>query len=135
MRLLFVTSRPLVRTSHTLPPSGRIIQTRSSTSMGFRFRQKIRLAPGVDLNLGKSGPSVSVGERGAHITVGERGVTESAGLPGTGLSYVHHNRLPGPLGRLAGAGGRIRQYVWIAIMIGLVAYKLWGRYGLPMNLH
>lgn len=103
--------------------------------MGFRFRQKIHLAPGVDLNIGKSGPSVSVGERGAHLTVGERGVTESAGLPGTGLSYVHHNRLPGRLARIAGAGGKVRHYVWMAIVIGLVAYKVWGRYHLPAGLH
>ena len=37
--------------------------------MPFRFRRSIRFAPGVRLNLGKNGLSVTVGPRGAHITV------------------------------------------------------------------
>ena len=56
--------------------------------MGFRFRRSIKIAPGIHLNVGKTGkPSISVGVRGAHVTVGSKGVTTSVGIPGTGLSY------------------------------------------------
>lgn len=61
--------------------------------MGLRFFRRAHIAPGVDLNLSRSGASVSVGERGAHVTVGPRGTRETVGLPGTGLSYTQiHSR-------------------------------------------
>jgi tetratricopeptide (TPR) repeat protein len=56
--------------------------------MGFRFWKRIQVAPGVTLNLTKSGPSLSVGPRGAKVTVGGRGVRASVGLPGTGMYYT-----------------------------------------------
>jgi len=56
--------------------------------MALRFWRRIRLAPGVTLNLSKSGGSLSFGPRGAKVTVGRRGVRATAGLPGTGLFYT-----------------------------------------------
>ena len=42
--------------------------------MSLRFHRRLRLGPGVSLNLGKSGlTSVSFGRRGVHYTVGRRG--------------------------------------------------------------
>ena len=38
--------------------------------MGFRFWRRIKIAPGVTLNLSKSGGSLSFGPRGAKFTVG-----------------------------------------------------------------
>lgn len=55
--------------------------------MAFRFRNSIRIAPGIRLNLGKRGVSVSAGIRGATITAGSQGIYGNLGLPGTGLSY------------------------------------------------
>ena len=55
--------------------------------MGFRFQKSVRLAPGLRLNLSKSGVSASLGRPGATVNIGRRGVEGSAGLPGTGLSY------------------------------------------------
>jgi len=55
--------------------------------MGFRFFRRIRIVPGLSLNLSKSGISASVGPRGGKLTVGPRGVTRSLGLPGTGLFW------------------------------------------------
>lgn len=55
--------------------------------MGFRFQKSVRLAPGLRLNLSKSGVSATLGRPGASVNVGRRGVEGSAGLPGTGLSY------------------------------------------------
>ena len=56
--------------------------------MGFRFYRRVRLFPGVTVNLSRSGPSVSVGVRGAHLTLGRRGVTRTVGIPGTGIFYT-----------------------------------------------
>ncbi len=56
--------------------------------MGFRFFRRVRLLPGVTMNVSRSGPSLSVGPRGANITVGPRGIRNTLGLPGTGLFYT-----------------------------------------------
>ena len=57
--------------------------------MGYvRFFRRVRLAPGVTLNLSKSGPSLSLGIRGAHVTVGRTGFRRTVGLPGTGIFYT-----------------------------------------------
>ena len=61
----------------------------------FRFFRRVKLMPGVTMNLSKSGPSFSFGARGAHVTVGRRGVRRTVGIPGTGLFYTsrsgHHS--------------------------------------------
>ena len=54
----------------------------------FRFYRRIRIFPGLSVNLSKSGPSLTVGVRGAHMTFGRRGVTRTVGIPGTGLYYT-----------------------------------------------
>ena len=64
--------------------------------MGFRFQKRIKLFPGVRLNLSNGSPSLSIGARGASLTVGKRGVYANAGIPGSGLS--HRTRLDKPNG-------------------------------------
>ena len=56
--------------------------------MGFRFRKSVKIAPGLKLNLSKSGGSLSIGGRGATVNLSNRGVRSTYGIPGTGLSYV-----------------------------------------------
>ncbi|MFQ5741146.1 MAG: DUF4236 domain-containing protein [Acidobacteriota bacterium] len=56
--------------------------------MSFRFWRRIRIAPGVTLNLSKSSGSLSFGPRGAKLTVGPRGSRATLGIPGTGLFYT-----------------------------------------------
>ena len=56
--------------------------------MGFRFQRRIKIMPGVTLNVGKHGVSTSIGRRGAHITFGQNGVRTTVGIPGTGISYT-----------------------------------------------
>lgn len=56
--------------------------------MGFRFQRRIKIMPGVTLNVGKRGVSTSIGRRGAHITFGQNGVRTTVGIPGTGISYT-----------------------------------------------
>jgi tetratricopeptide (TPR) repeat protein len=55
--------------------------------MGFRFYRRVRVLPGVYLNMGKQGTSMSFGPRGLKTTIGPKGVRHSFGIPGTGLSY------------------------------------------------
>ncbi len=52
--------------------------------MGFRFQRRIKIMPGVTLNVGKRGVSTSFGRRGAHVTIGQNGVRTTVGIPGTG---------------------------------------------------
>jgi hypothetical protein len=66
--------------------------------MGWRFRRSFRIAPGIRLNMGKSGfTSLSIGGRGATLNLGKRGVTSTVSLPGTGLSYQHRYKNPPPI--------------------------------------
>lgn len=60
--------------------------------MGWRFQRRRKILPGVRLNVGKRGPSVTLGPRGARLTAGRRGLTATASLVGTGLAYVWRRR-------------------------------------------
>jgi hypothetical protein len=54
----------------------------------FRFQRRKGLLPGLTLNVGKRGGSLSFGPRGARLNAGRRGVTGTVSLLGTGFSYV-----------------------------------------------
>ena len=64
--------------------------------MGFRFIRRVKILPGVRLNLSKSGVSLSAGVRGASVNLGKRGLYGNVSVPGTGLSY--RERLDRPVG-------------------------------------
>ncbi|MGE0701372.1 MAG: DUF4236 domain-containing protein [Hyphomicrobiaceae bacterium] len=56
--------------------------------MGLRFQKRIKILPGVYINLSKSGVSASLGGHGATVNVGSSGKRMvTFGIPGTGLSY------------------------------------------------
>lgn len=56
--------------------------------MGLCFRKSITIAPGVRVNLSKSGPSISFGKKGIRETISATGKsTTTVGLPGTGVYY------------------------------------------------
>lgn len=63
-----------------------------SALMGWRFRKRKKLLPGVTLNLGKRSASISAGPRGAKLNAGSRGVGATLTLLGTGLAYVWRKR-------------------------------------------
>lgn len=56
--------------------------------MALRFFRRIRLAPGLSLNLSKGGGSLSFGPPGYKYTAGTAGTRRTVGLPGTGLYYT-----------------------------------------------
>jgi len=77
--------------------------------MAFRFWRRIRLAPGVTLNLSKSMASLSLGPRGAKYTISPHGNRMTAGLTGTGLFYTVHDS------KRVGLVARIMHWVEIAL--------------------
>lgn len=54
----------------------------------MKFQKRIKLLPGVTLNLSKSGLTVSIGPRGATLNVGGNRSKITVGAPGTGLSHT-----------------------------------------------
>lgn len=59
---------------------------------GLRVRKILKLAPGVRLNLSKSGGSVSVGGKGFTVNLGRKGTRGTVGLPGSGISYSKYKK-------------------------------------------
>ena len=53
--------------------------------MAWAFRRRIKVIPGVYINLSKSGISSNVGVRGASLTFRSDGIYRNLGLPGTGI--------------------------------------------------
>lgn len=102
--------------------------------MGFRFQKRIKILPGVRINLSKSGVSTSIGRPGATVNVRKGKVKATVGVPGTGVSYSMENRSSGDKptsstptssflsGLLAGLGplGVIGVLVVIGIFIALI---------------
>lgn len=81
--------------------------------MALRFQKRIKVIPGVHLNLSKSGMSASVGGHGATANVGMSGRKMiTLGIPGTGLSY-----------RMPMSGSVLLLLLGIAAVVG-VAYLL-----------
>jgi hypothetical protein len=58
----------------------------------LRFRRSFSLGPGLKLNVGKTGVSVSSGVKGFGGTIGTTGSTLHAGVPSTGASVVSRSR-------------------------------------------
>lgn len=71
--------------------------------MGLRLRKSIKLAPGLKINLSKSGVSLTAGRRGASVNLSSRGTRATVGLPGTGISYS--NKLGGADAKAAAPQG------------------------------
>jgi hypothetical protein len=83
--------------------------------MAWRFYRRVRLIPGLRVNLSRSGPSLSIGHRGAWHTVGPHGRRVTLGLPGTGIFYSEHI----PPAAAPHAGHR-SAFVLVIIAIGLL---------------
>jgi hypothetical protein len=98
--------------------------------MGLRFYRRLHVAPGVGVNLSRSGPSLTLGVRGAHVTLGRRGVTRTVGLPGTGVFYtsrssyhsgVHSAHSSSPFGEYVIGGFLVGLGIVAAIILIILA--------------
>jgi hypothetical protein len=112
--------------------------------MGFRFRHSLAIAPGLRLNLARSGMSAagppqsancapaggsdatksrawgdhataSVGRRGSWLTFGTRGVRATVGVPGTGLSYSEQSPWQRPKPPVAAPGIEVAELPHVEI--------------------
>jgi L,D-peptidoglycan transpeptidase YkuD (ErfK/YbiS/YcfS/YnhG family) len=55
--------------------------------MAFLFRKRLKILPGIWLNLSKSGVSTSFGGKGLTVNIKDGKTKTTVGIPGTGLSY------------------------------------------------
>lgn len=88
--------------------------------MGFRFQKRIKIAPGITINLSKSGVSASVGVRGARKTFGLGKTRTTVGIPGTGVNYTSVSSSPptDSIGASIGSGLAVA-------LIAVILFFLW----------
>jgi AAA+ superfamily predicted ATPase len=55
--------------------------------MSIRFKQRIKVLPGIYLNVGKNGITTTIGPRGANINIGPNGTYLNTSIPDSGISY------------------------------------------------
>lgn len=53
--------------------------------MAWKFRKRIKIAPGLTINVSRSGISTTIGPKGANINIGKNGTYLNTGIPGTGI--------------------------------------------------
>lgn len=53
--------------------------------MAWKYRKRIKIAPGVTINVSRSGVSTTIGSKGASVNIGKNGTYLNAGIPGTGI--------------------------------------------------
>ncbi|MCQ4267391.1 DUF4236 domain-containing protein [Stutzerimonas degradans] len=90
--------------------------------MAIRFRKSIKIAPGVRLNVSKSGISTSVGGKGATANFSKRGTRVTVGIPGSGLSAskLYSSRGPASADASGGLSGKA-----VMIVVAVVVFVIW----------
>ena len=53
--------------------------------MAWNYRKRIKILPGIHLNVSKKGVSTTFGVKGASITTSKRGTYLNTSIPGTGI--------------------------------------------------
>lgn len=53
--------------------------------MAWKYRKRIKIAPGVTINVSRSGESTTIGPKGASVNIGKNGTYLNTGIPGTGI--------------------------------------------------
>jgi hypothetical protein len=96
-----------------------------SDNMGFRFQRRIRVAPGVRINLSKSGVGFGVGRTGLRLGMDvKRRKYFSISLPGTGLSYQTFFGRPVATTTLKKLGYAVIVFAIFALLLMLSAKKV-----------
>jgi hypothetical protein len=95
--------------------------------MGLRFWRRVRIIPGLRMNLSRSGVSLSVGRRGMWYTAGPKGQRATLGLPGTGIFWTEHSKRGSSFpNENDGEGGhRLARWLEWPILIVLGVLGLW----------
>jgi Protein of unknown function (DUF4236) len=91
--------------------------------MPLRFYRRVKLFPGLRINLSKGGASVSVGRKGMWLTTGPRGRRVTVGLPGTGLSWTE--RAPPLVALVPRSQSFLVVWGWPLVTAAIVAIAWW----------
>lgn len=86
--------------------------------MAFLFRKRIKILPGIWLNLSKGGISTSFGGKGITVNIKDDKVKTTASIPGTGLSYRTTSTSTQEDAAIKRAG--ISGWVWVLVVIIVV---------------
>lgn len=89
--------------------------------MGFKLRKSVKIAPGVKINLSKSGVSTSIGGKGHSVNIGKRGVKTTVGIPGTGISHTS-NITPTTKKKSSGCGTTTMLLLLVVLASGLALF-------------
>lgn len=116
--------------------------------MAWKYRKRIKIAPGVTINVSRSGVSTTIGPKGASVNIGKNGTYLNTGIPGTGI--YDRKRIGGGTNRRSSvmsiqgtpSGGNTSGYdnsgcfwfIGIAVVTMFVIYGVTGRFDLPMYL-
>ncbi|MDP1769709.1 MAG: DUF4236 domain-containing protein [Nitrospirota bacterium] len=84
--------------------------------MSLRFRKSFKLAPGLRLNMSKSGFGLSVGPRGASMSFGPSGTYRNINLPG---GFSLRDRVGGTSQRHSASHSSDSQKVSVTVRLGL----------------
>ena len=90
----------------------------------FRFRRRIKLLPGIRLNVSKTGASISAGPRGLTTNISKRGIRNTASLPGTGLSYTWQQTPPSQPQTPQSSGWTPVAIIFVVVAVGLALIRL-----------
>jgi Protein of unknown function (DUF4236)/Bacterial SH3 domain len=106
--------------------------------MGWRFRNSVKIAPGIRLNFSKSGISTSLGGSGATVNIGSKGTRSTLGIPGSGVSYsTLHSPGQGGIEEGPTTASRSRSGCWsvVGVIALLLAISRCGTSGSPETSH
>lgn len=116
--------------------------------MAWKYRKRIKVAPGVTINVSRSGVSTTIGTKGASVNIGKKGTYLNTGIPGTGI--YDRQRIGGDASRrssvmstqsTSGEGNTSGYdnsgcfwFIGIAVVTMLVIYAVTGIFDPPMFL-
>lgn len=116
--------------------------------MAWKYRKRIKIAPGVTINVSRSGVSTTIGPKGARVNIGKNGTYLNTGIPGTGIYDRHKigsgtSRRSSAMSTQSTSGGGntsgydnsgIYWFIGIAVVTMLVIYGVTGKFDLPICL-
>lgn len=116
--------------------------------MAWKYRKRIKIAPGVTINVSRNGVSTTIGPKGASVNIGKNGTYLNTGIPGTGI--YDRQKIGGGTSRRSSVmstqnisgGGSTSGYdnsgcfwfIGIAVVTMIVIYAVTGKFDLPMYL-
>ena len=85
--------------------------------MTLRFRKRIKIIPGIWLNLSKRGVSTSIGRRGMTVNLKGDQVKTTVGIPGSGISYSETSSA-----KRSPARSGLSIWVWVLLIVLFFAW-------------